>query len=52
MDFEGSWAAFKKLTEEVIYFDYFSIFCSFVVVVVVVVDDDVCLHSTCLHFFQ
>ena len=30
LDFEGSWAAFKKLTEEVIYF------CLFVVVVVVV----------------
>ena len=38
MDFEGSWAAFKKLTEEVIYFDYFCIFCLFVVVVV---DNDV-----------
>lgn len=36
MDFEGSWAAFKKLTEEVIYFDYFfPFFCLFVVVVVV-----------------
>ena len=36
LDFEGSWAAFKKLTEEVIYFDYFfPFFCLFVVVVVV-----------------
>ena len=50
LDFEGSWAAFKKLTEEVIYFDYFFHFFAYLLLLLLFML--FCLHSTCLRLFQ